>query len=57
MASSQESNGEENHEVVAEKGDKLRKSYHDLSNKLVNCSIDPNVALENATEMLEQVGI
>jgi hypothetical protein len=45
------SNGDENRAGAEE----LRKSYHHLSNSLAECTIDPNNALEQATEMLEKV--
>ena len=45
------SNGDESRAGAEE----LRKSYHHLSNSLADCSIDPNHALEQATEMLEKV--
>ena len=45
------SNGDESRAGAEE----LRKSYHHLSNSLAECSIDPNNALEQATEMLEKV--
>jgi hypothetical protein len=52
MDSSQtRSNGDESRAGNEE----LRKSYHHLSNSLAECSIDPNHALEQATEMLEKV--
>ena len=52
MDSSQtRSNGDESRAGAEE----LRKSYHHLSNSLAECSIDPNHALEQATEMLEKV--
>jgi len=52
MDSSQtRSNGDESRAGAEE----LRKSYHHLSNSLAECSIDPNNALEQATEMLEKV--
>ena len=54
MDSSQtRSNGDESRAGNEE----LRKSYHHLSNSLAECSIDPNHALEQATEMLEKVSI
>ena len=52
MDSSQtRSNGDESRAGAEE----LRKNYHHLSNSLAECSIDPNHALEQATEMLEKV--
>ena len=56
MDSSIDMNGDESRLDESRAGaEELRKSYHHLSNSLADCSIDPNNALEQATEMLEKV--